>query len=100
MASIEVYRGSGDKPGAPVVEPLLADNVLTDRGRAEMDRNAHRLQSIEADVLFRQNLRIGQLVDLDDPSQATPRRGKVTGVSIVAGNGRIDCSLSILEPTP
>jgi len=32
---VEVYRGPGDRAGQPIVAPLLSDDMLIVRGRAE-----------------------------------------------------------------
>jgi hypothetical protein len=98
MASIECYRGAGDRVGAPIVEPVLAASVLVDRGRAEMDAHAHRMQRVEADVVYQPGLTIGQLIALDDPIGTAPRRAKIVGMSVSFTDGRIDCALSLEAP--
>ncbi len=82
MATIEVYRGAGLRTGEPVIVPMLADGVLIERGRAEMNANAHPLNQVSADVVFTPGLRLGQLIEAIDPSTVMPLRAKITGMSI------------------
>jgi len=98
MASIEVYRGAGDRPGTPIVAPLLADTALLGRGRAEMDRNAQALEQIDLDAVFRAGLRPGQLCEVNDPTQRLARRAKLVGVALRFGGGTLECRLSLEEP--
>ena len=98
MASLEVYRGAGDRPGTPIVAPLLADTALVTRGRAEMDRHAHVLEPIELDAVFRAGLRPGQLCEVNDPTQRAARRAKLVGLALRFGGGTLECSLSLEEP--
>ena len=100
MASIEVYRGAGDRPGTPIVEPLLADTALLARGRAEMDRHAHVVEQVELDAVFRAGLRPGQLCEVTDPTQLLARRAKLVGVALRFGGDTLECSLSLEEPKP
>ena len=95
---IEVYRGEGSRSGSPVIEPLLADTVLIERGRAEMDANARALNSARLSVVPRPGLRLGQLVEASDPSSATAWRGKVTGIEIRASLGLIEQTLVVEVP--
>ena len=60
MSVIEVYRGDGLRPGTPIVETLLSDDALLARGIAEMDRNAHAVNQVEMEVVFRPGLRLGE----------------------------------------
>lgn len=98
MASIEVYRGAGDQPGAPIIEPLLSDAALAIRGRAEMDQHGQQSQRADLEILFRAGLQPGLLLELDDMARETPMRAKVTGVSVRLDAGRIDCTLTTEEP--
>jgi len=80
---IEVYRGAGERRCQPVTEPLLADNVLIHRGRAEMDAHAHALNRVTLSLVFRPGMRLGQLVEMPSPVSASPQRGKVVGMQMV-----------------
>jgi len=79
---IEVYRGAGERRGQPVTEPLLADNALIHRGRAEMDAHAHAITRITLSLVFRPEVRLGQLVEMPSLVSASPQRGKVIGVQV------------------
>ena len=98
MAAIEVYRGAGDHPGEPIIEPMLSASMLRTRGTAEMDQHGQRYQAVEADVLFRESLRTGQLIALQDPTRGGERRAKLTGLSVRISDGMITCNLSLTDP--
>lgn len=95
---IESYRGDGLREGTPIVEPLLSDEALLHRARAEMDANAHPFNRIEMAVVFRPGLRLGQIVQACDPSTAQPYRAKVTGLQITVTPTSIDVSLDLEQP--
>ena len=79
---IEVYRGSGDRSGVPIVSPLLSDDMLIVRGRAEMNAYAHTVTEHSGEVIFRPGMRLGQLAHLPDITSTAGVRAKITGISI------------------
>jgi hypothetical protein len=79
---IEVYRGAGDRTGSPIITPLLSDNMLIVRGRAEMNANAHAVTEHSGEVIFRPGMRLGQLAELPDITSTSSIRAKITGISI------------------
>lgn len=95
---IEVYRGLGSRPGTPIIEPLLSDDALIQRGIAEMDANAHAFNRVEMAVVFRPGLRLGQIIEASDPSSATPYRAKITGISISVSEALIETNLTLEQP--
>ena len=95
---IEVYRQDGAREGSPIVEPLLADEVLIQRGTAEMDANAHAFNQIDMAVVFRPGFRLGQLIEATDPSTARPYRAKITGIQITVSEASIDANLTLEQP--
>jgi hypothetical protein len=95
---IEVYRGLGTREGAPVIEPLLSDDALIQRGTAEMDANAHAFNRVEMDVVFRPGIRLGDLVEASDPSTASVYRAKVTGIQITVSEAAIEMRLNLEQP--
>ncbi len=95
---IEVYRGDGLREGTPIVEPLLSDETLIQRGTAEMDANAHAFNQIDMAVVFRPGFRLGQVVEATDPSTASPYRAKVTGIQITVSQAAIDLHLTLEQP--
>jgi hypothetical protein len=97
---IEVYRGAGDRSGSPIVEPLLADDVLIHRGRAEMDANAHEINRVALSVKHRVGVRLGQLIEASDPASAAPYRGKVTGISLTVRGAEVDHTVDLEVPLP
>ncbi len=95
---IEVYRDDGTREGSPIVEPLLSDEALIQRGVAEMDANAHACNQIEMAVVFRPGFRLGQIIEATDPSTARPYRAKVTGIQITVSEAAIDTHLTLEQP--
>lgn len=98
MSVIEVYRGDGTRQGSPIVEPLLSDEALRQRGIAEMDANAHANNRVELSVVFRPGFRLGQLIAATDPSTATPYRAKITGIAITVSEALIETRLTLEQP--
>ncbi len=98
MSVIEVYRGDGSSQGSPIVEPLLSDDALLQRGIAEMDANAHPINKVEMGVVFRPGFRLGQIVESTDPSTAIPYRAKVTGIAITVSEALIETRLNLEQP--
>ena len=98
MSVIEVYRGDGQRQGSPIVEPLLSDEALRQRGIAEMDANAHADNRVELSVVFRPGFRLGQLIEATDPSTAIPYRAKITGIAITVSEALIETRLNLEQP--
>ncbi len=95
---IEVYRDDGLHEGAPIVEPLLSDEALLQRGVAEMDAHAHACNRVDLEVVFRPGFRLGQLVEVSDPSCARPYRAKVIGIQITVSVASIETRLNLEQP--
>jgi len=95
---IEVYRGDGQREGSPITEPLLSDEALIQRGIAEMDAYAQPLNQVELSVVFRPGLRLGQLVEVSDPSLVAPYRAKIIGIQITVTGDDIDTRLTLEQP--
>lgn len=95
---IEVYRDDGAREGAPVIEPMLADDALIHRGTAEMDAAAHAFNAVEMDIVFRPGLRLGQVVEAADPASPTAYRAKITGIQISVTAAGIDTQLTLEAP--
>lgn len=96
--NIEVYRGDGLLPAPAIIEPLLSDDALLQRGIAEMDSHAHAFNRIELAVVFRPGLRLGQLIEASDPAAQRPCRAKITGISIDISAASIDTRLTLEQP--
>ena len=95
---LSVYRGDGLREGAPIIEPLLSDEALLQRGVAEMDAHAQAFNQVELEVVFRPGLRLGQIVEATDPSSARPYRAKVTGIQISVTEAAIEMRLNLEQP--
>ena len=80
--NIEVYRGSGNRTGTPIISPLLSNDMLIVRGRAEMNANAHPVIEHTGEVIFRPGMRLGQLAHSPDIASPAGIRAKITGISI------------------
>ena len=79
---IQVYRGDGLRIGTPIATPLLSNEMLIIRGRAEMNANAHAVTEHTLDVIFRPGMRLGQLAESSDIMSVKGVRSKITGISI------------------
>ena len=95
---LSVYRGDGLREGPPIIETLLSDEALLQRGVAEMDAHAHAFNQVELEVVFRPGLRLGQIVEATDPSSARPYRAKVTGIQISVIEAAIEMRLNLEQP--
>lgn len=95
---LSVYRGDGLREGPPIIEPLLSDEALLQRGVAEMDAHANAFNQVELEVVFRPGLRLGQIVEATDPSSARPYRAKVTGIQISVIEAAIEMRLNLEQP--
>lgn len=95
---LEVYRGDGQREGTPIVELLLSDEALLQRGVAEMDAHAHAFNQVEMEVVFRPGFRLGQIVEATDPSTALPYRAKITGIQIKVSEAAIETRLNLEQP--
>jgi len=95
---LEVYRGDGQREGTPIVELLLSDEALLQRGVAEMDAHAHAFNQVEMEVVFRPGFRLGQIVEATDPSTSLPYRAKITGIQITVSEAAIETRLNLEQP--
>lgn len=81
---VEIFavRGDGEKEGDPIVDPLLtSDAVAVSRGRAELDRQYLPTKTYEVDVLYRNDLRLGQLLEVHDLLFNETWYGKLLGIA-------------------
>ncbi len=104
MKTIEVYRGAGDHTGTQITSPLLSDDMLIIRGRAEMNANAHAITEHSGEIVFRSGMMLGQLAESPDITSAIPIRAKITGIvlSIKLSDGAepalsIDCQVKLRQ---
>lgn len=104
MKTIEVYRGAGDHTGTPITSPLLSDDMLIIRGRAEINANAHAITEHSGEIVFRSGMMLGQLAESPDITSAIPIRAKITGIvlSIKLSDGAepalsIDCQVKLRQ---
>jgi len=96
---IEVYRGAGERPGPDIEAPLLEGSaMLIERGRVEMDRNAHQFVAVEAEIVPRAGVRLGKLASIDSPTSAAPGVGKIVGISLSGSGGDLVQRVSLERP--
>ena len=95
---IEVYRYLGDKQGDPIVEPLIPETMLVERGRYEMDKQAQQINSITCNIAYRGGLKLGQLLAIPDPSSSSMAKAKLTGISLSFTNGSAQQTLTMEKP--
>jgi len=96
MLNIVVIRGDGDRPGNDISDILLTEVASAlERGRVELDEGALADEPVLECKL--QEIKLGQLVEVDDSALGT-WRGKVTGVSHrveVDDNGNLSASTTV-----
>ena len=99
--TIEVLRGSGDRPGGEISEPLIGNSreAAIARGRAELDATAQQIISTTL-VLVRPRLDIhlGDLVRISDPAQGAAWTGKITGIAHDASAGADPTTITVERP--
>lgn len=91
--NISVYRDSGLIDGVPVVEPLLADSVLLERGISEINANSQQFNQVVASIVYRDGIRLGQIVSVANPTGNY--YGKITGISFELSHGNAQLRLNI-----
>ena len=84
---VVVIRLPGDKEGETIVDPLLAtEAVARSRGRAFLDEYSTYKQIETFEIVYRDGIRLGQLVEIVDGNQGLPWKGKIIGIEhFVAG---------------
>ena len=99
MVAIEVYRGVGESRGADIIDPLIGGSTVCAlaRGRAEMDARAHRRKSVSMEILFRPNLRMGQVIRATDLS-GNPWSGMIVGITHQLNAGKALTTLTLDKP--
>lgn len=95
---LEVYRGDGLRPGQPIVEPLLSDDALIHRGRAEMEAHAEPVDAVDITILPRPGLRLGQRVSYLDAASGRLVDARITGIELHADGDTLLTRLSLEKP--
>ena len=100
MIAVEVYRGSGERPGGEVRDPLIGDSlpVALARGRAELDANAHTMERVELESAYRPDSTLGELIEIDDPVQGVTWRGQVIGIAHRLDGAELITVLTVRRP--
>lgn len=99
--TIEVYRGTGDRPGDEISDALIGDSIeaALARGRAELDASAHRFQITTIELVRpRFDLRLGDLIAVSSAAQTAILRGKVVGVRHAPKGGEAPTTLTVEHP--
>lgn len=86
MSGVVVIRYAGNISGPNVTDALLSTlTAKLERGRVEMDQHALPSRVVSLDIVYRPNLRLGQIVEVHDDLQGGMYRGKITSISHVSG---------------
>jgi hypothetical protein len=97
---IFVYRGSGDKRGEDIVDPLIGSvPVAIVRGRNELDERASGMQRVEVTTLHRIGVRLGQTARFADMQTGEVWTGKVVGITHIAEGVERATRLQVKRPT-
>lgn len=80
---IEVYRGTGLRPGGEIRDPLIGieDSTALARGKAELNKSAHDRLAVTLSMAYRGDLSLGGLVSVTDSVTAQTWVGQITGIS-------------------
>lgn len=83
---------------------IQGDSCAVSRGRAVLDEEGVGNQTVSFEIPFTKELRLGQLVDVDDLALGKRWRGKIVGIShkaqLVTGNSLfLTTSLRVKRPT-
>lgn len=98
MATIQVIRGDGSREGQDIFEPILSDTVLLTRGTAEIDANSTQFNDVTLSIVYREGVRLGQLVQVSDPLSPNGYRAKITGISFDLTHGDASMTLNLARP--
>lgn len=100
---ILVIRPPGDLPGDDIIDPLLSTEAVgVSRGRAELDSRATAKEIVGLQVMYRSNLKTGQLVEIHDALQGISWKGKITAIThriTSAASPSIFTELTIEKPS-
>ena len=84
---IFVYRSPGDRQGPDIIDPLLStEEVGRSRGRAELDALSTIKEIVTLQVVYRADLKTGQLVLIQDALQGASWKGKITNITHKVSN--------------
>lgn len=92
---IELFRYDGLKVSEPVIEPLLSESSLLERGIYELNKSAQGSTNITASISYRGGLKLGQLVSLPDLTNSVPIKAKIIGIAITFSNGLANQTLTL-----
>lgn len=95
--SIIGVRGSADKQGIDISDPILTDiNALLQRATIELD-HGESLQPLNLQVIYRPGVENGQLVQIDDSDQISSSIGMVNSITHQYNGIKTLTSLGILQ---
>ena len=95
MIDIFVVRGTGDKRGPDITDPLITDlSVALARGQVEVDSNV-AMRTVQMSANHRTGLRVGQLVSVVDSLQGEAWRGKITSVDNAVENAKMTSRIAV-----
>jgi hypothetical protein len=82
MIDIFVQRDAGDKRGEDIVDPLIGSlPVAIARGRNELDEHAQPMQTVTMEAVYRDGVRLGQTVMVNDSRAGVFWVGKIAGIT-------------------
>lgn len=100
MPDIIVQRNAGNMQGEDIIDPLLTTlDVCLVRGRMELDEACEALQPIALDVLYRDGVRCGQVVEVFDEFFGEVWYGKIIGISHQFSGVELTTSLKVAKPS-
>lgn len=87
MPDIIVVRGSGLSQGKDIIDSLLTTvQACQARGMMELD-DASGTNPVVCECVYRDGLRLGQIVEVYDPLIASVQYGKITSITHTVSSG-------------
>lgn len=99
MTDIVVLRGSGANQGQDIIDPLLtSDHAAMARGRVALDEGSG-LAPVSFECWYRDGLRLGQVIQVEDPFVGGLRFGKLVGISHNREGPSLYSTLRVMVPS-
>jgi len=98
LIDLIVIRDAGDHQGEDVVDPMITSvAVALDRGRFEINE-ASGMRPTTLETVYRNNVEMGQIVEVHDSLQGSVWRGKISSISHRSKGPELLTRLTIMRP--
>ena len=99
--SVRCVRGDGlhRTPDAIVSNLLTELPAVLQRGRNELDTQAHGSQVVTMTIRFRAGLLLGQVIKVEETLFGKAWYAKITGIRHTVSNSKLTTELTLMKPT-